>query len=176
MKANILMWSYLVHFFFRTKNVETRAVEKIETHIYVQWLFPENLIFCEMCKNTVNLDWPQMTIWRMRVPCWITRSINTQPEYVIIIVFPLQQWLRKRVSVFCYTCSACIVRHIGDSRVRHTLFGTDMYLILCKVLAAHNTFFYDEMMECVVEPFRRNTATASVLSECWELWILQRER
>jgi len=68
----------------------------------------------------------------------------------------------------CYTYIACLVRHIGDSRVRHTLFGMDIYLILCKVLATQNTFVYDEVMKCVVDPFRRNTATASVLSECWE--------
>ena len=38
-------------------------------------------------ENTVQPDRPQMTIWRMRVACWLTKATNTHSEYVIIIVF-----------------------------------------------------------------------------------------
>jgi hypothetical protein len=34
-------------------------------------------------KNIVEPDRPQMTIWRMRVTCWITNATNTQSECVI---------------------------------------------------------------------------------------------
>ena len=47
-----------------------------------------------MWKNTVELDRPQMTIWRMRIACWIPKAKNTHSEYVIHIAFPRQQWLR----------------------------------------------------------------------------------
>jgi hypothetical protein len=40
-----------------------------------------------------------MRIWRMRIACWIPKATDTQSEYVIFIVFPLQQWLQERVSM-----------------------------------------------------------------------------
>jgi hypothetical protein len=36
---------------------------------------------------------PQMTVWHMKVACWVTMSTNTYSECVVLIVFPLQQWL-----------------------------------------------------------------------------------
>jgi hypothetical protein len=39
----------------------------------------------------------------MRIPCWITKNKNTHSEYVIIIAFPLQQWLHERASKLRYT-------------------------------------------------------------------------
>jgi len=36
----------------------------------------------------------------MRIACCIPKAINTHLEYVIIIAFPLQQWLEERPSVF----------------------------------------------------------------------------
>jgi hypothetical protein len=49
------------------------------------------------------------TIWRMRIACWITKTIETHSEYVILIVFPLQQWLHERASLLRYTYIACLV-------------------------------------------------------------------
>jgi len=40
-----------------------------------------------------------MTIWRMRIACWITKTTNTHSAYVILIAFRLQQRLHERVSV-----------------------------------------------------------------------------
>ena len=36
---------------------------------------------------------------RMRFTHWLTKATNTHSEYVILIAFPLQQWLRERASV-----------------------------------------------------------------------------
>jgi hypothetical protein len=58
-----------------------------------------NAVYEVMWKNTVEPGWPQMTIWCMRIACWITKATNTRSEYIIVIVFPLQQWLRERVSL-----------------------------------------------------------------------------
>jgi len=33
----------------------------------------------------------QMTIWHMRVACWIPRATNTHSQYVILIAFSQQQ-------------------------------------------------------------------------------------
>jgi hypothetical protein len=43
-----------------------------------------------------------VTMWRMRVACWITKATNTQLGYVILIVFPLQHWLNERASMLRY--------------------------------------------------------------------------
>ena len=46
-----------------------------------------------------------MTIRRMRIAFWITRTTHTHThththyEYVIIIAFPLHHWLHERASV-----------------------------------------------------------------------------
>ena len=49
-----------------------------------------------MWKYIVQADRPRMTIWRMRIACWIPRATDTHPEYVILIAFPRQQWLHER--------------------------------------------------------------------------------
>jgi len=37
----------------------------------------------------------QMTIWRLRIACWIPKVANTHSNYVTIIAFPLQQWVQN---------------------------------------------------------------------------------
>jgi len=74
------------------------------------------IFFCEnravyeiMWKNVEEPDRPQMTIWRMRIACWIPKDTNTHSEYIMLIDFPLQQWLHERASVLRYTYIACLV-------------------------------------------------------------------
>jgi hypothetical protein len=62
-----------------------------------------------MWKNIAERGRPQMTVWRMRIACWIPKFINTHSEYVILITFPLQQLLHERAPVLSYTYSACLV-------------------------------------------------------------------
>ena len=62
-----------------------------------------------MWKNVVEPDGSQMTIWRMRISWWIPRAKNTYSEYVIRIVFPLQQQLHKCTSLLRYAYIACLV-------------------------------------------------------------------
>jgi len=40
-----------------------------------------------------------MTIWRMRVACWIHKATDTHSEYVTIIAIPQQQWLHVHASI-----------------------------------------------------------------------------
>ena len=40
-----------------------------------------------------------MTIWRMRIACWIVKATNTHSQYVTLIAFPLQQWLHDSASL-----------------------------------------------------------------------------
>ena len=45
-----------------------------------------------MWKNNVEPGRPQMTIWRVRIACWIPKATNTHSEYVIHMAFALQQF------------------------------------------------------------------------------------
>jgi hypothetical protein len=50
-----------------------------------------------------------MTIWQMRIACWVPKATNTHSQCVIFIPFPLQQWLHERASMLRYTCIAGLV-------------------------------------------------------------------
>jgi len=50
-----------------------------------------------------------MTIWRTRIECRILKGTDTHSEYVILIAFPLQQWLHERASTLSYTRFASLV-------------------------------------------------------------------
>ena len=39
----------------------------------------------------------------MRIACWMPKATNTHPPYVILIAFPLQQWLHDRALMLRYT-------------------------------------------------------------------------
>ena len=40
-----------------------------------------------MCKNIVEPGRSQMTIWCIRIACWIPKDTNTHSQYVILIAF-----------------------------------------------------------------------------------------
>ena len=46
---------------------------------------------------------------RIRFASWITKTTDTHSEYVILIAFTRQQWLRERTSMLRYMCIACLV-------------------------------------------------------------------
>jgi hypothetical protein len=52
-----------------------------------------------------------MTIWRMRIACYIPNTTNTHSDYVTLIAFPLQHWLHESASMLCYTYIVCLVTH-----------------------------------------------------------------
>ena len=70
---------------------------------YVQQPSLQNRVVYEiMWKNIVELDRPQMTIWRMQIACCIPKTTNTPSEYVILNAFPLQQWFHEGASLLHY--------------------------------------------------------------------------
>jgi len=50
-----------------------------------------------------------MTIWRMRIACWIPKATKTHSECVTLIALQVQQWLHERASMLRYTYIECIV-------------------------------------------------------------------
>ena len=70
----------------------------------------------------------QMTILRMRVACWIPKATNTHSEHVILIAFPLQQWLNERALTLRNTY---IGRLVTSGTVR-TIFKYNSFVITYK--------------------------------------------
>ena len=86
---------------------QTKVVDKIKTHILFSTKFFSKIEI--IWKNIVQWGQPQMTIWRMRIACWITKATDTHSGYVILTAFPLQQWLNERPSLLRYTYIVCVV-------------------------------------------------------------------
>jgi hypothetical protein len=57
-----------------------------------------------------RLKSPQVTKWRMCFVYWITKTIKQHSEYVILIAFLWQKWLRCRAWMLRYRYFACIVK------------------------------------------------------------------
>jgi len=72
--------------------------------------FFENHVFYEiMWKSIVQPDRTQMTIWRMRIACFVPKGTDTHSEYVTMIDFPQLQWFHERNCVLHYTHIVCLV-------------------------------------------------------------------
>ena len=64
----------------RMRNDSGRVVEETKAHILcsITFFFFENrAVYDIMWKNIVELDRPQMVIWRMRIACRITKATHT---------------------------------------------------------------------------------------------------
>jgi len=73
---------------------QTEGAEKIKTHILCLMTFSESRAAYEMkCQTDDNI------IWRIRSACRITKATDANSEYVILILFPWQQWLRERAPM-----------------------------------------------------------------------------
>jgi len=88
---------------------ETEVVEKTITRILRVCSITFRAVYEIVCKYMVVPDRPQVTIWRMRIACWVTKATNTHSEYEILIASPLQRWLRQdtsllRLYVHCLSC------------------------------------------------------------------------
>jgi hypothetical protein len=78
------MKNYVLFFISRSillimRNVSDKSCrENQKTHFVLSKLFFENRAVYEIVwKNVVERGRPQMTIWRMRIACWIPKATNT---------------------------------------------------------------------------------------------------
>jgi len=95
----------------RMRNISDKFGVKLEAHILYSVIFFENLAFYvvtwTILYSPVNHKW--QTIWSIRIACWVPMSTNAYSEHIIVIAFPLQQWLQERSSVLCYKYIACFI-------------------------------------------------------------------
>jgi hypothetical protein len=112
MKTNVLfLKSYFAQFFLEWEMFQMKVVEKNQnTHFVFSNVLPKFVPFFKiMWKNIVDPDRPQMTMWRVRISCWMPKATDRHSEYVIVIAFPLQQWLHEHAWILRYTYIACLV-------------------------------------------------------------------
>jgi len=89
----------------RMRNISDKSCRDKRNTLFVRSdFFSESpTVYETMWKNIVERDRSQMTIWRMRVACWMPNAKNTHSEYAILIDFPLQNRLQERAPVLRYT-------------------------------------------------------------------------
>jgi hypothetical protein len=98
---------------------QTKVVVKIKTHV-IRSIFFFLEKSCQLTRKCGKCGTAGQTrdenIWRMRYACWITKSINTNSKYVILIDFPHQQQLRERASVLCFHvhCLSCFLVRVDS--------------------------------------------------------------
>jgi hypothetical protein len=96
---------YLTQFFLEWEMFQTKDSETIKAHI-LRWIFYYRKSY-HLWDNveehgTARQATDDNVIRRVRVACWVTKAnthTHTHSEYVILIVFPRQQWSRKRSYV-----------------------------------------------------------------------------
>ena len=119
----------------------TNIVEKIKKNTF----FPPPWISCRLWHNVEKYcpagEATDDSITRcMRSACWITKAADTHSEYVMLIAFPLQQWLHEGSSMLCYTYIACLVYsriHIAGrykNRKRSPSYTEQELLVICYII------------------------------------------
>ena len=91
------------------------CTENQNTHFMFNNVFPKIVLFMRYVEKYVTAR--QATdvniIRRMRFACCITKATYTHSEYVILIAFPRQRWLRESASTLRNTFIACLVFFLG---------------------------------------------------------------
>ena len=134
MKINIYFFDHIYIYIYlkctQSQKCLVKTLQRKSEHTsYISNIFVENRAVYDISwKNTVELDRPQMTIWRMRISWWIPRAKNTHSEYVILIVFPPQHQLHERTSLLCYAHIACLVCTV---QLQSKLFWLHFYMDVC---------------------------------------------
>jgi hypothetical protein len=156
LKTNINLWSYLAHFFLEWEMFRTKVVEEIKTHILSSTTFFLNhTVYETRCKNIVQPEGPQMTIWRMRIACRIAKATHTKPHthtlrmYNTYCFSTATMVARTRLSValyvHCLYCSLCNW-HIEVSALKQVLICR--FLLLNLLTQTQNMIFCIFSVSC----------------------------
>jgi hypothetical protein len=121
--TDIHFWSYLA-VLLRMRNVSDKSCrENQNTHFVFN-----NFFFRKSCRLWDNVQkygtarqatYGNIT-WRMRFACWITKATDTHSEYVILIAFPRQQWLRERASMLMIIRTLRVLPNSSEIAIRYT--------------------------------------------------------
>ena len=94
---------------------QVKVVEKIKTHILCSRnFFSEKCADCEKMLKEYGRPGQARDyniIQRMRFECWITKATDTQSEYVILLIFPLELWFGNSPQC-CIICALLLFLHV----------------------------------------------------------------
>ena len=104
-----------VHFYHISLNSSkngkclSRICTENQNTFYVQLPSSENRALFEiMWKSVVEPYKPQMTMWRIRIECWINKATDKHSEYIIFIAFYGNNGYRcapkRYVILHCLSC------------------------------------------------------------------------
>ena len=98
----------------RMRNISDKICGEDQNSYFISnnFLFENHAVYEIMWKNIVELGRTQVTIWHIRLACWISKATNTASEYVLIIASTQQKWLNERALILRYTHIACLVKII----------------------------------------------------------------
>jgi hypothetical protein len=86
MKTNIFLYHISFIYSQNEKCFTKKVVEKTETHNLCSVTFLKIASFMRKCgKILEERGRPQMTIWRMRIACWIPKATDTHTDCVILL-------------------------------------------------------------------------------------------
>jgi len=148
-KANIHFSSYLAWFILEREIFRITFAGKIKSLILYSIAFfslslslsLENIAAYEkMWKNFVQPNRSYKTTFCMHIACWIPKATNTHSEYVKLIAFPLQQWLKERACMLRYMYIACLVEWHRRLWIQYWLWR-EGHRILCISWSLHVLFF-----------------------------------
>jgi hypothetical protein len=120
-----------------------QVIDQTRSHILCLMTLSESRAAYEiMCKTDVNI------IRRMRSACRITKATDANSKYVILIVFPRQQWLRTfPVLSYQYIQSAKICRE-QTQKPSHAYFLS--MIVFTLVFQCKASIYMDHVMLCDV--------------------------
>jgi len=64
------------------RNVSDGIVDQNTHFVLGNFFFENRSVYEKMWKNILERGRPQMTIWRMRIACWIPKATNTHNQFV----------------------------------------------------------------------------------------------
>ena len=90
-------------------NRNTLFMFYIYIYIYFFFFLKNHVVYEIMWKNIVERGRPQMTIWCMRIACWIPKATSTHSQYVThyfsIAAVVARTPLNVKLHVQCLSCA-----------------------------------------------------------------------
>ena len=144
MMVTIHFLSYLAHFFLEWEMFQTKVAEKIKTHILCSiYIYFLNLVVYEvMWKNIVEPGRPQITVWCMRIACWIANSTNIHSKICNSYCFSTAAMVTLTcLSVTLYVhCLSCIIFWFFSLIFSQSHIALEADMLICPLPATvHST-------------------------------------
>jgi hypothetical protein len=122
MNTSVYLRKYLAQFFLEWEIFQTKVAENIKAHILCSITFFRKS--CSLWDNVEKYGTARHVadgsiVRRMHKACWVTKSSDTHSEYVILLAFPWQQWLRERAQCYFISTLALVFPCFCFSFKRH---------------------------------------------------------